>query len=226
MPHGGPGGRNSWGYNAEVQFLANRGYVVLQVNYRGSSGYGKAFLSSGFKQLGAKINDDLEDGVHWLAKEGVIDPKRVAIYGSGFGGFIALSSVYRNPGTYAAAASNSGVLNLFSYLKSIPPFFQANLKMYYDMFGNPELDNGYMNQVSPIFQAERINIPVFIGVNTKDTRSNPGDAIQYVKQLQKQHANVTYFENSEPPFSAKRDEARQKFYTSLEHFLAANLEKK
>ncbi len=226
LPHSGPGSRNSWGYNAEVQFLANRGYAVLQLNTRGSSGYGKEFYKSGFKQLGLKINDDYEDGVKWLAEKKIIDPEKVAIYGSGFGGFTALSSVYRNPGTYVAAAANAGVLNMFSYLKSIPPFYHANLNMMHDIYGDPLNDNSYMNQVSPIFQVDKIKIPIFINANIKDTRNNPGDVNQFVKQLQKHNNKVTYLENQDPPFSPKRDENRMKLYTALEEFLSSNLNKK
>lgn len=224
--HGGPGGRNSWGYSADVQFLANRGYAVLQINYRGSSGYGKTFFAKGFKQWGEKINDDVEDGVRWLVNENIANPKRVAIYGSGFGGFIALSSIYRNPGTYACAAASSGVINLFSYLKSFPPYYQANLKAYYDMVGNPHDDSDSMTQSSPVFHADKINVPLFIAVNTNDTRSNAGETMLYVKELKKRNVNVTYFESSDPPFGAGRDARRQQFYAGLETFLANNLNRK
>ena len=226
LPHGGPNGRNSWGYSADVQFLANRGYAVLQVNYRGSTGYGKKFLSAGFKQWGTKINDDVEDGVRWLVKEKIANPKRVAIYGSGFGGFIALSSIYRNPGTYACAAANSGVINLFSYLKSFPPYYQSNLNAYYDMIGNPHGDSDNMTQSSPVFHADRIKVPVFIAVNTSDARSNAGETMLYVKELKKKNVNVTYFESADPPFGGGRDARRQQFYATLEAFFGNNLDKK
>lgn len=226
LPHGGIGSRNSWGYNAEVQFFANRGYAVLQVNFRGSGGYGKKFYLSGFRQMGLKINDDIEDGVKWLVKEGVVDAKNVAIYGSGFGGFIALSSTYRNPGTYAAVASNSGTLNMYSFLKSLPPIYNVNLKFVHDMYGNPAEDNVYMNDVSPIFQADKIKVPAFIYVNTKDSRANPGDAIQFVKQLRKNKNSVTFVENQDPPFSPRRNENRQKLYAALEDFLSKHLNNK
>jgi dipeptidyl aminopeptidase/acylaminoacyl peptidase len=226
MPHNGPGQRNTWGYNAEVQFLANRGYAVLQVNYRGSTGYGKDFYAAGFKQWGDKIQNDIDDGVKWLINEKIANPQKVAIYGSGFGGFIALNSALKSPKMYKCAASNSGILNLFSYLKSIPPFMKSNLQMYYEIVGNPNNDFDYMHQVSPLFHADQVKIPVFITQNLKDPRINPSDAIQFVKELKKRNSPVTYFERDDSPFSVSREESRQKIYTALEHFLASNLKKK
>ncbi|MEJ5994767.1 prolyl oligopeptidase family serine peptidase [Pedobacter sp. Du54] len=226
VPHNGPGQRNNWGFNAEVQFLANRGYAVFQVNYRGSSGYGKSFYVAGFKQWGGKIQDDIDDGVQWLIKEKIANPQKIAIYGSGFGGFIALNSAIKSPNLYKCVASNSSVLNLFNYLISIPPFLKSNLQMVYDIVGNPETDVDFMRQVSPVFHADKINIPIFITQNVKDPRINPSDAIRLVKELKKRNIPVTYFEKEEAPFSMGREEARQKVYTALEQFLESNLKKK
>jgi len=226
VPHNGPGQRNTWGYNAEVQFLANRGYAVLQVNYRGSTGYGMNFHAAGFKQWGAKIQDDVDDGAKWLISEKIANPQKIAIYGSGFGGYIALNSAIKNPKMYKCAASNSGVLNLFSYLKSIPPFMKSNLQMYYEMIGNPNTDFDYMHQASPLFHADKVNIPIFITQNVKDPRINSSDAIQFVKELKKRNAPVTYYEKEDSPFFVNREESRQKVYTALELFLETNLKKK
>ncbi|RYE29466.1 MAG: S9 family peptidase, partial [Sphingobacteriaceae bacterium] len=121
MPHNGPWSRNSWGYNAEVQFLANRGYAVFQVNYRGSVGYGKAFLSAGFKEVGGKIQQDITDGVQWLIKNKIANPKQIAIYGGGFGGFSALHGISFNPGLYQCAVVQYGLINFFTYIKDVPP---------------------------------------------------------------------------------------------------------
>ena len=226
VPHNGPGQRNTWGYNAEVQFLANRGYAVLQVNYRGSTGYGMSFHAAGFKQWGGKIQDDVDDGAKWLISEKIANPQKIAIYGSGFGGYIALNSAIKNPKMYKCAASNSGVLNLFSYLKSIPPFMKSNLQMYYEMIGNPNTDFDYMHQASPLFHADKVNIPIFITQNVKDPRINSSDAIQFVKELKKRNAPVTYYEKEDSPFFVNREESRQKVYTALELFLETNLKKK
>ncbi len=226
VPHGGPGQRNTWGFNAEVQFLANRGYAVFQVNYRGSTGYGKNFYVAGFKQWGRKVQDDIDDGVQWLINEKIANPQKIAIYGSGFGGFIALNSAIKSPKLYKCVASNSGVLNLFNYLISIPPFLRSNLQMVYDIVGNPATDVDYMRQASPVFHADKINIPIFITQNVKDPRINPSDAIRLVKDLKKRNIAVTYFEKDEAPFSMGREEGRQKVYTALEQFLESNLKKK
>lgn len=226
MAHNGPGNRNTWDYNAEVQFLANRGYAVFQANYRGSSGYGKAFTSAGFKQWGAKINDDMEDGVRWLVKQRLVNPKRVAIYGTGFGGNIALNSIYSNPGTYACAASNAGIINLFSFLKSIPPFLKTNLQMFYEMIGNPVTEVDYMRKVSPVFHADKITVPVFIAQSPKDKWVNPAEVVQFVKELKKRNAEVTYLEKPNADYQQNTGEDRQRYYIALAHFLETNLKKK
>lgn len=226
LPHNGPGQRNTWGYNAEVQFFANRGYAVLQINYRGSTGYGKNFFAAGFKEWGGKIQDDIDDGVQWLIKEKIANPGKIAIYGSGFGGYIAVSAAIKSPKLYKCAASNSGVLNLFSYLNSIPPFLKSNLQMYYEMVGNPITDADYMSQASPLFHADKINIPIFIAQNIRDPRINANDGIRLVKELKKRNVAVTYVDRDEAPFAYNRDESRQKVYAALEQFLASNLKKK
>lgn len=226
LPHNGPGQRNTWGYNAEVQFFANRGYAVLQINYRGSNGYGKNFFAAGFKEWGGKIQDDIDDGVQWLIKEKIANPSKIGIYGTGFGGYIAVSAAIKSPKLYKCAASNSGVLNLFSYLNSIPPFLKSNLQMYYEMVGNPITDADYMSQASPLFHADKINIPIFITQNIKDPRINANDGIRLVKELKKRNVAVTYAERDEAPFAFNRDESRQKVYAALEQFLAGNLKKK
>lgn len=223
LPHNGPGGRDLWGYNPEVQFLANRGYAVFQVNYRGSSGYGKAFAASGFKQWGCKIQHDINDGVKWLIRKKIADPKRIAIYGTGFGGHVALNGVVAGKGNYACAASNSGVINLFTYLKSIPPYLKPNLQMFYEIIGNPLTDVDRMKQSSPLFQTDKINTPVFVAQDIKDPNINIGETIQFVKNLQKREVKVIYLENEGNPFFGKSDENRQKFYTTLEQFLEVNL---
>lgn len=226
VPNNSPLTRNTWGYNAEVQFLANRGYGVLQINYRGSSGYGKSFFVAGFKQWGAKIQDDIDDGVKSLIAKGIANPQKIAIYGNGLGGFIALNAATRRPQLYKCVASNSGVLNLLSYIKSIPPFLKSNLQMIYEIVGDPDTDIDYMKQASPIFHSDKINIPVFITQNAKDPRINPNDAIQFAKELKKRNVPYTYFEKQNAEFLNNREEVRLKVYAGLEQFLDSNLKKK
>ncbi|WP_237088266.1 S9 family peptidase [Nubsella zeaxanthinifaciens] len=226
MPHNGPGQRNSWGFNADVQFLANRGYAVLQVNYRGSTGYGKEFYAAGFKQWGQKIQQDVDAGVQWLIDQKIADPQRVAIYGYGFGGLVAINSAIAKPNMYKCAGSSAGVLNLFSYLKTIPPFLTANLQMFYEIVGNPDKDAEYMRQASPVFHANKVKIPIFITQNSKDPRINGNDAVQFVKELRKQNLTVTYLEKEESRTALNREEARKKSYAALELFLQDNLRKR
>lgn len=223
MPHHGPGLRNVWGYNAEVQFLANRGYGVLQINYRGSDGYGKNFYTKGFKQWGKKIQHDIDDGTHWLIQRGYADPNRIAIYGFGLGGFSAINASFGHSGLYRCAASNSGVLNLFSYLKTIPPFMTANLDVFYEIIGNPDIDAEYLRQVSPVFHANKVNIPVWIAQNPKDIRVNGADALQFVRELTKLKRPVVYVEKPEVKSVSEREDSRKKTYAALEQFLKENL---
>lgn len=226
LPHNGPGLRNSWGYNAEVQFLANRGFAVLQVNYRGSTGYGKSFYAAGFKEWSDKIQEDVNDGVRWLIKNKIANPKKIAIYGNGFGGYIALNCLYKNPDLYSCGGSNSGVINLFSYLKTIPPFQMSNLKMYYEILGNPVTDTDYMRFASPVFHADRFKSPVFIAQNPKDPRVNVAEGVQFIKELKKRNVPVTYIEKTEGPNPVLRQQGRTALYKALEEFLQTNLNKK
>ncbi|WP_421945146.1 S9 family peptidase [Pedobacter sp.] len=226
LPHNGPGSRNTWGYNADVQFLANRGYAVLQVNYRGSGGYGKSFYAAGFKEWSDKIQEDVNDGVRWLVQKKIANPKKVAIYGNGLGGFIALNCLYKNPDIYACGGSNSGVISLFSYLTTIPPFLKSNLQMYYEIFGNPETDTDYIRFASPVFHADRFKAPLFIAQNPKDPRVNVAQGVQFVKELKKRNVSVTYIEKEEGPNPVLRQQGRTALYKALEEFLQENLNKK
>ncbi len=226
MPHNGPGQRNVWGFNADVQFLANRGYAVLQVNYRGSTGYGKEFYAAGFKEWGQKIQQDVNEGVKWLVDQKIADPRQIAIYGYGFGGLIAINNAVAHPKIYKCAGSSAGVLNLFSYLKTIPPFLTSNLQMFYEIVGNPDKDAEYMRQASPVFHADKVKIPVFITQSSKDPRINGNDAVQFVKELKKLNLPVTYLEKEENRTVLNREEARKKSYAALELFLQDNLRKR
>ncbi|MET4082455.1 dipeptidyl aminopeptidase/acylaminoacyl peptidase [Pedobacter sp. UYP30] len=223
LPHDGPRGRSSWGYNAEVQFLANRGYAVLQINYRGSSGYGKAFYSAGFKEWNGKIQSDVNDGVKWLITQKIANPNRIAIYGNGLGGYLALNCLYKNPKLYRCGGSNSGVINLFSYLKSIPPYFKSYLQMYYEVIGNPITDSDNLRMASPVFHADEFERPVFIAQNPNDPEVNVAEGIQFIKELKKRDVPVTYVEKEDGQNPIVKQKARTELYKSLEVFLNENL---
>ncbi|NEU08721.1 S9 family peptidase [Flavihumibacter sp. R14] len=225
LPHGGPSFRNSWGYNSEVQFLANRGYAVFQMNFRGSTGYGKSFWIAGFKEWGGKIQNDITDGVKWLISKEIADPKRIAIYGASFGGFSALHGLCFNSELYACGASYSGLTNLFTYLKGIPPYYKPYQQMYFEMVGDPEKDADYFRDTSPIFHTDKIKVPVLIAQGTKDPRVNVNETNQFVKELKKRKMPVTYILKENERHFFKKPENRIEFYQQLEKFLDGNLNK-
>lgn len=143
-PHGGPWARDTWGYNPEVQFLAERGYAVLQMNFRGSTGYGRKFTELGYKQWGQTMQDDITDGVKWLIDKGIADPKRIAIYGGSYGGYATLAGVTFTPDLYACAIDYVGISNLLTFMQTIPPYWKPLLDMMYEMVGDPVKDKEMM----------------------------------------------------------------------------------
>lgn len=227
IPHGGSGpwNRNSWGFNSEVQFLANRGYAIFQVNYRGSKGYGKKFWIAGFKKWGTDIQNDITDGVKWLIDEGIADKKRIGIYGYGFGGYSALHALSFQSDLYACGASQSGFLNLFAYIKAVPPHFKPTLQMYYEMVGNPEKETDQLRAVSPVFHASRIKAPLLIAQDRKDPRVNVNETNQFVKELKKRKVPITYITKESKDYNFRNPETRLAFFNELEKFFATNLKK-
>lgn len=218
--------RDIWGYKPEVQFLANRGYAVLQMNYRGSSGYGKSFRAAGFKELGRKMQNDITDGVKWLIDSGIADSGRIAIYGYSFGGYAALAGATFTPDLYACAISNSGISNLFTYIKDIPPYLKPNLQQTYETIGNPEKDADYLRAVSPVFHTDNIKIPLLIAQGAADPKVNINETNQFVKQLKKRGLEVTYIVKENEGHGYSNEENRLEFYTEMEKFLARNLQQK
>ncbi|UKJ07388.1 S9 family peptidase [Solitalea lacus] len=227
MPHGGatPWARNKWGYNAEVQFLANRGYAVLQMNYRGSLGYGKSFYQASFKEWGGKIQNDITDGAKWLIKEGIADTSRIAIFGNGFGGYSALVGCIQNPDLYRCGVSYCGIINLFTYLKDIPPYYKSMQGMYYAQVGNPETEADILRETSPIFHAEDIEVPFLIAQGAKDPRVNTQETSQLVKNLQKRGVDVSYILKQNEGTYFLKQENRLEFYKAMEEFFNENLKK-
>lgn len=223
LPHPGPSFRNTWGYNAEVQFLANRGYAVLQVNYRGSSGYGKSFQTAGYKQWGINIQHDIADGVKWLIKEKITDEDKVGVYGYGFGGYCALNQVIIYPKMYKCAVSYSGYINLFTYLKGFPAYYKPYQQMLNEIVGNPEKDIEYLKSASPIFQVEHIKTPILLAHGSKDNRVNVNEINQFVKELRKRKISVNYILNENESNNFKEPENKLTFYQNLSDFLEKNI---
>jgi dipeptidyl aminopeptidase/acylaminoacyl peptidase len=222
-PHHGPFKKNSWIYSSDVQFLANRGYAVFQMNYRGSSGYGKKFKVAGYKEWNGKIQDDITDGVHWLIENKIADPNRIAIFGEYFGGFTALNQAINNPNLYACAISYSGYLNLFTYIKGYPEYFKPMQKMIDVVVGNPEKDMSYLRNASPIFHTNKVKIPLFLTQNTKDPRVNLSEFNQFVKEIRKNKGEINYLINENNAKDIDQQNNNLVFYKNMESFLSKNL---
>ncbi len=222
-PHGGPWYRDTWGFNPEVQFLANRGYAVLQMNFRGSTGYGRKFWEASFKQWGRKMQDDITDGVQWLIKQGIADPKRVAIYGGSYGGYATLAGVTFTPDLYAAAVDYVGVANMFTFMKTIPPYWKPYLDMFHEMVGDPVKDKAMMAAVSPVMHADKIKTPLFVAQGAHDPRVNKAESDQMVAALKKRGIDVEYMVKENEGHGFHNEENRFDFYEAMEKFLDEHL---
>jgi dipeptidyl aminopeptidase/acylaminoacyl peptidase len=224
-PHGGPWTRDSWGFDPEVQFLANRGFAVFQMNYRGSTGYGRAFWEKSFKQWGKTMQDDITDGVKWLIKEGIADPKRVGIYGASYGGYATLAGVTFTPELYAAAVDYVGVANLFTFMNTIPPYWEPYLKMMHDMVGDPEKDRELLSAASPVFHVDKIKTPLFIAQGANDPRVNKNESDQMIEALRKRGVEVQYMVKDNEGHGFHNEENQFDFYGAMETFFIKYLSK-
>jgi len=223
-PHGGPWARDVWGYNPEVQFLANRGYAVLQMNFRGSTGYGRRFWEASFKQWGRAMQDDITDGVEWLKREGIADPRRIAIYGGSYGGYATLAGITFTPDLYAAAVDYVGVSNLFTFMNTIPPYWKPFLDSMHEMVGDPERDQDMLRAASPVFFVDRIRTPLFVAQGAKDPRVNRDESEQIVAALRQRGVEVEYMVKENEGHGFHNEENQFEFYTAMETFLAKYLQ--
>lgn len=222
LVHGGPTARDDWGYHPEVQWLANRGYGVLQVNYRGSAGYGKAFLKAGVREWGARMHDDLIDGVNWLVMKGIADPKRIGIMGSSYGGYAVLVGLAFTPEVFAAGVDIVGPSNLLTLLKSIPPYWEpARAAMEY-MIGTLK-EEKFLKSRSPLFFAHRIKAPLLIGQGANDPRVKMAESEQIVAAMRKAGKPVVYVVFPDEGHGFARPANRLQFYAIAEQFLARYL---
>lgn len=224
-PHGGPWARDHWGFNPEVQLLANRGYAVLQVNFRGSTGYGRAFWEASFGQWGKTMQHDIDDGVDWLVSQGIADAKRVAIYGASYGGYAVLAGVTFTPNRYAAAIDYVGVSNLFTMLESVPPYWKPMLDMMYEMIGSPNTEAGKqaLHDASPVFFAERIVTPLLVAQGANDPRVKQAESDQIVAALRSRGVDVQYLLKENEGHGFHNEENQYEFYAAMEAFLAKHL---
>src|SRR5262245_44760135 len=222
-PHGGPWARDEWGYNPEVQFLASRGYAVLQMNFRGSTGYGRKFVEMSFKQWCKAMQDDITDGVRHLIRQGVVDRKRVAIYGGSYGGYATLAGLAFTPELYACGIDYVGVSNLFTFLNTIPPYWKPQLDMWYEMVGHPEHDKALLEAASPVLHADKIRAPLLIVQGAKDPRVNVDESDQMVAALKKRGVAVEYILKDNEGHGFRNEENRFEFYEAMERFLAKHM---
>ncbi len=222
-PHGGPWARDSWGFQPDVQFLASRGFAVLQVNFRGSAGYGRQFLEAGFGQWGLAMQDDLTDSVRWAIEQGIADPRRVAIYGGSYGGYAVLSGLVRTPELYACGASYVGISNLFTWYESIPPYWRPYREMLHEMVGHPERDAERMRATSPFFHADRIRVPVLVAQGANDPRVPQAESDQIVSALRARGLSVEYMVKDDEGHGFHNEENQFDFYRALERFLLRHL---
>jgi dipeptidyl aminopeptidase/acylaminoacyl peptidase len=225
-PHGGPWARDAWGYDSEIQFLANRGYAVLQMNFRGSTGYGKKFWMASFKEWGKKMQDDVSDGVQWLAQQGISDPKRVAIYGGSYGGYSTLAGICFSPDLYACAVDYVGVSNLFTFMKTIPPYWKPYLDQFHEMVGDPVKDSALLASASPALHTDKIRVPLLIAQGANDPRVNKNESDQIVEGLKKRGIDVEYIVKNNEGHGFANEDNRFEFYGAMERFFDKHLKTK
>ncbi len=223
MVHGGPIARDYWGYRSEAQFLANRGYAVFQVNFRGSNGYGKEFVQKGFKQWGRAMQDDITDGVDWLIAQGIADPTRIGIYGGSYGGYATLAGLTFTPDRYACGVDYVGPSNLLTFMNTIPPYWEQQREMMYEVVGDPEKDSALLAQVSPALHVDRIKAPLFIAQGANDPRVKKSEADQMVAALEKRGIDVPYMVKENEGHGFANEENRFDFYRAMEEFLGRHL---
>jgi dipeptidyl aminopeptidase/acylaminoacyl peptidase len=223
VPHGGPWRRDHWGEDDEAQFLADRGYAVLQVNYRGSSGFGKKFLNAGNGEVGLGMQEDVHDGVRWAIREGIADPKRVGILGGSMGGYAALRGVTTAPDLFAAAVDLCGPSDLATLFRSTPPYWEPLKARWIRRMGDVEHDEALNRKLSPLFHVDRVRTPVLIGQGANDPRVNIENSDRMTAALRARGVPVTYVVYPDEGHGFSRPENNLDFYGRIEEFLARYL---
>lgn len=221
--HGGPWGRDGWGYDPEAQWLANRGYACLQVNFRGSTGYGKDFVNAGDREWGGKMHDDLADAVAWAVAQGYADPARVAIYGGSYGGYAALVGATFTPDLFCCAVDIVGPSNLITLIQTIPPYWAPLVATFHKRVGSPETDEEFLKSRSPLFKVDAIKIPVLIAQGANDPRVKQAESEQIVEAMKRKGIPYDYMLFPDEGHGFAKPENRLRFYAAAERFLAHNL---
>jgi dipeptidyl aminopeptidase/acylaminoacyl peptidase len=224
-PHGGPWARDTWGYASFAQFAANRGYAVLQMNFRGSTGYGKKFLDAGNKQWGDKMQDDITWGVKYLVDQGIADPKRVGIWGGSYGGYATLAGITFTPDLYAAAVAEVAPSNLITLLETIPPYWESGRTIFYRRMGDPSTPEGkaQLLRQSPLTHAAKIKTPLLITQGANDPRVNKRESDQIVIALRERNYPVEYLVAPDEGHGYARPVNSMAVLAAAERFLAKHL---
>ncbi len=222
--HGGPYARDSWEYNPEIQWLANRGFVCLQVNYRGSTGYGKEFINASRREWGGKMHDDLIDTVSWAVSQGIADPARIAIMGASYGGYAALLGATFTPDVFRCAISAMGPSNLVTFLKSIPAYWSPQRRFLFNRIGDPDTERDFLLSRSPISRVDNIKIPILLAQGANDARVRHQEGGQIIDAIRQKGLRYRYLEFTDEGHRLSKVENRLKFYAACERFLAVNLQ--
>lgn len=225
-PHGGPQGvRDSWGFNPEAQLFASRGYATLHVNFRISCGYGKQFFQAGFGQVGRKAMDDVEDGLQYVIDQGWVDPDKVAIYGGSHGGYAVLRGLTKTPDLYACGVDYVGVSNLFTFMDTMPPYWEPFRKMIEKFWYDPadEAQHKIMEEVSPAMHTDKITKPLFVVQGANDPRVNINESDQIVSALRERGIDVPYMVKYDEGHGFGKESNRLDLYRAMMGFLAKHL---
>lgn len=220
LVHGGPWGRDVWGFNSIVQMLANRGYGVLQVNFRGSAGYGKEYMNAGDREWAGKMHDDLVDGKRWAIQQGYANPEKVAIMGGSYGGYATLVGLTFTPDEFACGVDIVGPSNLFTLLSTIPPYWTTIKAMFERRVGSTEKDADFLRSRSPLFKAHQIKKPLLIGQGANDPRVKQAESDQIVKAMRDKNIPVTYILFPDEGHGFVRPENNLRFMAAADQFLA------
>jgi dipeptidyl aminopeptidase/acylaminoacyl peptidase len=222
-PHGGPWLRDVWGYRSEAQMFALSGYAVFQMNYRGSSGYGRTFMDAGDKQWGRAMQNDITDGTQWLIQQGIADPKRIAIYGGAYSGYAALMGLALTPNVYACAIDVSGPVNLVNYVRTISSAAKAFAAQMYGRIGHPERDKDSLMAVSPLTVADSIKAPLLLFHGARDNRVAMQDVVQFTTKLQQRGVQVETVLKNDEGHGFRGEENRMEMYGKMLEFLAKHI---
>ncbi|MDA3916355.1 MAG: S9 family peptidase [Deltaproteobacteria bacterium] len=225
LVHGGPWSRDYWGYNRMVQFLANRGYVVLQINYRGSRGYGRTFMEAAIGEFAGKMHDDLIDGVKWVVDRGIVDPDKICIFGGSYGGYATLVGLTFTPDTFTCGIDLVGISNLVTFVESVPDSWDLYMGLWHKYVGNPKDpdDRKNMEAKSPLFRVDKIKKPLLIGQGANDPRVTQKESDQIVEAMEKAGKKVEYMLFPNEGHGLRNWQNKLRFNRKVEDFLSEHL---